>query len=890
MLRRLFILPLFVLTGLWGITLIHAEREEAPQTEALILPSAEDNPKAEDPEVDTSPGQEEALPIQVIKPEHTEADLSNTPQSQHETRFFIQTLERMHLRNKMLSEVPAKDVLDKDPLHPKVVTKGIINAYVEELDPNRLFLTQKNIERFKKRFGATVHLYLYRGAMDPAVEIFKEFKKRCLERLDWAVKRLDEPFDLESEASYAPDRTKSDWEPTDAALDAVWESRVLSELVSDLLPLIAPLKDDDAVADSQDQIEEGTLSAAPPSTQDTEAEQKTQTASEDPEVKNPAEAPKDNEEPPAIAQKPKEEIKPLPLEEALPKAIESLKKRFSYWRSNIDEISFDQVQEIFLSAIAQLYDSHSSFFSADSMDNLSASLHNVLIGIGAMLMDEEGYCTVKDLIPGGPAHLDGRIGLEDKILAVAEGTEGPMIDVVGMKTPKIVKMIRGPEHSKVRLLIQAAGADRSTSKEVILERKQIELTANLAKAKLFEVPLTPKAVDTEPSAANTRKIGFIHVPSFYGDDQNKEGLSSVEDVDELITRLKALGMEGLILDLRYNGGGILQEGVALAGLFVPAGPIMQAKNTLGQTGEYTDSSPYVAWAGPTIVLGNRYSASASEIVIGALMDYRKALFVGDKRTHGKGTVQAILSTPTFPGGVRKQKSAAAKVTVQQYYRLNGESTQLKGVAADIALPSLNDLLSVGEEALSNPVPWDQIHPIKSEILVPQRSEDGRTSFKPIFDKEWNAAPVTEELIVELRVKSLQRQQTLQEFDVFKKSIQWAHEKHERKLVPLSLEKRKAQREEDTVFIKESDKALRTLISEPYPHQEILLKLAEEKEKEREALDKHLKKDSSSDKDKSKIFDIPLRESLRIMNDWIELQAASHPDLPPADEGSDPQIP
>lgn len=885
--RFLALLPFFAI-GLLGLSLSQAERETQP-SDSLTLEA--DPAPAPDAHEDTR----QKAP-HVVRPEVSEINYSNTAQSIHETLFFIQTLERMHLRNKMLSEVPAKNIVS-DPKDPesKVLAKGMIEAYASELDPNALFFTQDSIDKFRKRFAASIHLYLYRGTIDPGVSMFKEFKKKALDRLDWVIQRLDEPFDLESTELFDTDRSKAPWETSTQALDDVWERRLLSELISELLPLIDPMKEE----------EDEEAPAANNPTQQQEA------SSEDPEEAHQEEdtpsnaggadvSPKDeatsedkitSEDQTAPTQENKKPREPLSLEEAMPKAIESLKKRFNYWRSNIEEISFEQVQEIFLTSIAQLYDSHSSFFSADAMDNLSTSLHNVLVGIGAMLLDEDGYCTIKDLVPGGPAHLDGRIGLEDKILAVGQGQEDPMVDVVGMKTTKIVKLIRGEENTEVRLLIQPANADRSMSKEIVLERRQIELTANLARAKLFEFPLesTNKAApeetaqeaiettneDPEPQKTpqpKTLKLGYIYVPSFYGSDQDKGNLSSVEDVDELISRLKDLGMDGLILDLRYNGGGILQEGIALAGLFVPAGPIMQAKNTLGQTGEYADSSPYVAWNGPMIVLGNRYSASASEIVIGALMDYSRALFVGDKTTHGKGSVQGILNTPTFPGGLRKEKSAAAKITVQQYYRLNGESTQLRGVASDITLPSLNDLLPVGEDALSNPVPWDQIRPIRSELLTPEKTPSGRTSFKPIQDADWNRFPVTEDLIAQLRQKSLERQETLEEFSVFEKNIEWARQKHDRKQVSLNLEERKLQRQKDFAFIRENDERLKALVPEPYPHQELLLKLAQEKEKEREALDKHLKKGSKSDSDKAKAVDIPLRESLRILQDWLQLPA------------------
>src|SRR5256886_6651327 len=304
----------------------------------------------------------------------------------------------------------------------------------------------------------------------------------------------------------------------------------------------------------------------------------------------------------------------------------------------------------------------------------------------------------------------------DRIVGVAQGDEREPVDVVGMKLSKVVDMIRGPKGSKVRLtIIPADASDPSTRKEVALVRDEIKLEYEEAKAKIVEVP---------GKEGGTMRLGLIDLPSFYAsfDVANANGKathkSTTEDVAKLLKKLIAENVAGIILDLRHNGGGSLEEAINLTGLFIKEGPVVQVKDAEGNIIKDDDSDPTVLYDGPLIVLTSRFSASASEILAGALQDYQRALIVGDSSTHGKGTVQSLIQLEPYVHKLSDSTNnpGALKVTIRKFYRASGSSTQLKGVIPDLVLPSLNNYAEVGEVSLENPLPWDTIESAKYEKL------------------------------------------------------------------------------------------------------------------------------------------------------------------------------
>lgn len=375
-------------------------------------------------------------------------------------------------------------------------------------------------------------------------------------------------------------------------------------------------------------------------------------------------------------------------------------RRYDRLARNVHEQDKDEQIKLFLDALAQAYDPHSEYLSKADMKNFSINMGLSLVGIGAMLRSEDGYAKIESLVVGGPAQVDGRLKVGDKITAVAQGP-ADYVDVREMRLDKVVEMIRGKKGTRVRLLVIPSDAtDPSRRKNVELVRDEIKLKDQEARADI----IIKKDETGEPI-----KLGWLTLPSFYA-DMDKHQKSTTRDVLALLKRLKKENIAGLVIDLRRNGGGSLEEALSLTGLFLKSGPIVQTKDYNGSIRISSDPDPGIAYSGPLIVLTSRQSASASEIFAAALQDYGRAVIVGDKSTFGKGTVQTILPIGRFASllGSRSDEDGALKLTIQKFYRVAGGSTQLHGVTSDIVLPSLSDLPEFGEGALKNALPYDEV--------------------------------------------------------------------------------------------------------------------------------------------------------------------------------------
>jgi carboxyl-terminal processing protease len=369
----------------------------------------------------------------------------------------------------------------------------------------------------------------------------------------------------------------------------------------------------------------------------------------------------------------------------------------------------DFVLQTYLNALAHAYDPHSDYLNAPHAQDFSISMNLSLFGIGAQLTEDDGYCTIHSLVAGGPASISKQINEKDRIVAVAQGSKAP-VDVVGMDLEKVVEQIRGPKGTEVRLTISEA-PDFTKRKEVRLVRDEIKLEDSEAKAKLIETP---------DDHGGTNRIGILELPGFYAPVDAGNGHATPKyasvDVAKLIKKLKQEHVSGIVLDMRFNPGGSLEEAIKVTGLFIKGGPVVQARNPDGQTVVESDTDPNQLYSGPLVVLINRFSASAAEIAAAALQDYGRAVVVGDISTHGKGTVQSLnqlkplmMDTATDPGEL--------KVTIRKFYRITGASTQLKGVMPDIVLPDVfNYWTQLGESNLDNPLPWDTIDPTPYDKL------------------------------------------------------------------------------------------------------------------------------------------------------------------------------
>jgi carboxyl-terminal processing protease len=383
-----------------------------------------------------------------------------------------------------------------------------------------------------------------------------------------------------------------------------------------------------------------------------------------------------------------------------------LRKRYDGLANRIRRFDSDDVFQTYVNAYTQSLEPHTSYMSPSTSENFDISMRLSLEGIGAVLRGENDYTIVQRTIVGGPARQSGQIHGGDRIVGVAQGLDGEMEDVVGWRLQDVVEKIRGPKGSVVRLQVlpKASGSD-GVMREVSLVRNEIKLEDQAAKSYV---------VDDMPGAAGVR-VGVIEVPAFYRDfraeaEGKHDFRSTTRDVRVLIRDLVRKGIDGLVVDLRGNGGGSLTEATELTGLFIDQGPVVQVKDSFGKVEVESDPNPGAVYAGPLAVLVDRNSASASEIFAGAMQDYGRGLIIGEP-TFGKGTVQTLIDLNRYVAG-DGEDLGRLRLTMAEFFRVSGGSTQLKGVEPDILLPTAEYLADHGERSLDNPLPWDSIRPAR----------------------------------------------------------------------------------------------------------------------------------------------------------------------------------
>jgi carboxyl-terminal processing protease len=402
----------------------------------------------------------------------------------------------------------------------------------------------------------------------------------------------------------------------------------------------------------------------------------------------------------------------LLLTDKEPEAIvETLTERYDNLERRISELNTEDVFQFFMNAFAQSIEPHTAYLSARTSENFEISMKLSLEGIGALLGRENEYTTISRVVPGGPADQDGRLKAGDRITAVGQGQDGKLVDVIGWRVDDVVDLIRGPKDTVVRLEVLPEDVSVSGPTTVIdIVRNEVKLEEQAAQSEIIEVPL---AGDED----EVIKIGVIDLPVFYldfnGRAQNKPDYrSSTRDVRRLIGELEEQGAAGIVIDLRDNGGGSLLEATTLTGLFIDKGPVVQVRNSSGRISLEEDVDPGMAWEGPLAVLVNRYSASASEIFAAAIQDYGRGVVIGEP-TFGKGTVQSLLDLDDYAPS-DKPGMGQLKITMAQFFRVNGGSTQTRGVEPDIRFPSFGDPQEYGERSMDNALPWTSIDPARFE--------------------------------------------------------------------------------------------------------------------------------------------------------------------------------
>jgi carboxyl-terminal processing protease len=443
--------------------------------------------------------------------------------------------------------------------------------------------------------------------------------------------------------------------------------------------------------------------------------------------------------------------KPVPEAEARKKVLTHYQGLLKRWK----QLDNYDILEIYLSDLTTSVDPHSTYMSPHTLDDFDIAMRLHLEGIGALLRSENGQTVVSEVLPGGAAAVDGRLKPDDRIVGVAQA-DGKFVDVEDAKLREVVQLIRGARGTKVQLKVVRAG--KAEPVVYALTRQNIELKSQEARSEIVE---QGKKADGTPY-----RIGVIDLPSFYADPAEEgpgKGKSATEDVRKILKEFSAQKVDGVVLDLRHNGGGALTEALALTGLFIDQGAVVQVKGSQGKVQHLDDPEKGTVYGGPLMVLVSRFSASASEILAGALQDYNRALIVGDAATHGKGTVQAVIDLGSRLQTDEPPKLGALKLTVQQFYRVNGDSTQNRGVSSDIVLPSAAEVLATGEKDLEQALAFDHVEPVQHADL----------------------GTVSAEVKAALKARSAERVKQSADFAKLAREIEEVKAEKARKTVPLN---------------------------------------------------------------------------------------------------------
>ena len=529
------------------------------------------------------------------------------------------------------------------------ISNRALDLYLDSLDPLKLYFYQSDIDNFQVRKNEIDDM-VRRGDLSFAYEIFKLFTQRVDERVSVAQQLLDSDFDFSKEEDIIIDPDASTYAKTPEDARDRWRRQIKYALLD--------LKDQDQEdAEKADEKDESPV-----------------------EVDDP---------------------------------IDRLRRRYNRYARRWKQTDSDDVLEMYLTAVTMGYDPHSTYMSPGTLDDFEIQMRLNLEGIGAALREKDGNTVVTSVISGGAADQHGELKPDDVIIAVGQGDEGAMTDIVEMPLQDVVDLIRGPAGTIVRLGVKPGG--RGSMKVLKIIRARVELAESAARSEVID----------HDSAEGKKKIGYINLPSFYMDmeaarQQKRDFRSSTRDVRRILQDFQTQNVDGVVLDLSKNGGGSLTEAINLTGLFIDRGPVVQVKNSDGSVQQYADEQSGTAWDGPLVVLTSKFSASASEIFAGAIKDYKRGIVVGDPATHGKGTVQTLMDIgqQLFRNG--RQNFGALKVTLQQFYLPDGESTQQHGVSADIILPSITQKMDVGEGDLKYALSHDRVNGTRHDLysLVP----------------------------------------------------------------------------------------------------------------------------------------------------------------------------
>ncbi len=641
-------------------------------------------------------------------------------------------------------------VIEKGHYDPAAIddtfSQGVYKDYIQGLDPSKRFFLQSDIDQFAK-----YELQIDDMINNRDLTFFDLTHNRILERIneseDIYQEILSKPFDYTVDEQYSMDYDNMPYAKNKAELKKRWEKQLKLSVLS-------------SITDKQKLQEKASEKS------DGKKEEK----------------------------KTFEEIE----KESREATLKSLNEYFDF----IDDLTRDEWFSIYLNAIAERFDPHTFYFAPDDKEKFDTSMRGSLEGIGARLQKKNDYVEISELIPGGPAWRGKELDQGDLIMKVAQGDDDP-VDIAGMRLEDVVKKIKGPKGTEVRLTVKKVDG---TIDVISIIREVVEIEETYAKSSVVE--------------KEGKKYGIINLPKFYIDFENKDNRDAAKDVALEVERLKEYGIEGLIIDLRDNGGGSLRTVVDMTGLFIEDGPVVQVKSTGRNKEVLSDKDRKVQWDGPLVVLVNNFSASASEIFAAAIQDYNRGLILGSRHTYGKGTVQNVIDLNQFVRNNSMGDLGALKTTTQKFYRVNGGSTQREGVYSDIVMPDRYSYIDMGERDIDNAMPWDKID---------------AANFKPVknnFDR----------VIANSKLRMSQNDQ----FKLIEENAKWVNENKDDVTYDLNIDKFKAEMKQ-TETITKKFKAIadykNNLEFNPLPYeQEIFDKdpsLAEKKQRWYESLSKDI---------------------------------------------------
>ena len=673
--------------------------------------------------------------------------------------------------------------LSHQPLSESLMRRTLDN-FLRALDYDRSLLMASDVTLLRQR-AVDMQSDFETGNVAFPYETFELIKERANNRVAYVNTLLEKGFDLETDESFIWRRKDAAWSEDEAAWDELWRKKVKNEYIG--LLVSQKMRELDAQEEAAEKAAKALEEAA---TDNAEAE----TELVDSEDKSEIEA--------------DVEVKEVNLSPE-----ERIRKRYERFIEVLNGHDSEYVLGMYLSSLAEAYDAHSSYLSPRREEDFDIQMRLSLTGIGAELTYDEGAAKIQRVMKGGPAEMDGRLQSGDKIIAVQQDGEEP-VDILYWPLYKSVRLIRGTKGSKVILhVIPASDATGTQVRLIDLVRDEIKLEEKAAKSKVVPLEREDKAF----------KMGVIYLPDFYADfSGGKEGTSSAVDVKRLLQGLNEESVDGLVLDLRNNGGGSLRDCVDMTGFFIDQGVVVQVKS--GQrVSVMQDPNDGIIFDKPMVVLVNKLSASASEILAAALQDYGRAVIVGDSKTHGKGTVQSLL-----PLDRRNDDMGALKVTTAGFYRVDGRSTQLKGVSPDIVIRTPTDVMELGEEYLPNVLPWSWVAPVR----------------------DFPAFGDLREINKQLLENSKARLEANEKFTYYQNKVDRLAERVQRREISLNFAERLDQMKQDRELDKLQDKGL--IIA-----------------------DQNLDEEEDIEEDESEIQpdkDMILKEGLEILADLIQLQA------------------